>query len=502
MAKRKPKPAGYYFDNAIGWAQFRLAGGWTNTLSVLAGTAFILPGAIIFFFELGRQTHSTINVLSVWSHGLLALQALLVLIMGAQKIAVAIRKDISTRQIESHRMMPLGARHAIAGYLMGTTLQVVCLMSVIFVVGCVTCAMARISVVCWTRANLVLLSFGIMLWAIGALSAFVQRGIFWVIVVVAVCSGISGGALFSVLPGLLLLCSPMMGNTIFVLTQPPSLVDDLVVISMAAQFLVVALCIGGAARKYTRDDALAWPIPYALIILLMWSALSVFGIYFWTEISPRLNNIDVPATLPIIGTIVASVVISMVVMASTAWSRLAIEQSERGGDDWYFPVFVGSVSLCLLMIIAFVGLMQTVVTFAGCLLVAIVCGIALVQVYLQMLLFYPKRRRANLLITPIVLALWLFPLLMDAAYYSLIYQGSEPGVTKFAYGSMIACLMEIYHPTSGSFPRAMFLGIAFQAGVAIFFAFLLAMRRVRRPVLAPDLTPLTAAGLAGSSTAI
>src|SRR5437764_15184016 len=102
-------------DNPITWSSFYRKGGF-KTLLGTSGSYFAILAALIFLSS-RLSPHNASRAYGSWGNGLLALQFLFMVIIGAGRVSATIRGDLTTGMIESLRMMPFPARHAVIGYL-------------------------------------------------------------------------------------------------------------------------------------------------------------------------------------------------------------------------------------------------------------------------------------------------------------------------------------------------------------------------------------------------
>jgi len=123
------------FVNAIAWAQFRLLGGWKNTL--ITGIAYAAIMGATMFGVARALTMSPSATLSYFVGLFLGLQVLALVMYGTFRVSAAVRSDVSSRVIESHRLMPLGSGSAIVGYLLGAPIQALCLFGINVVLGAI-----------------------------------------------------------------------------------------------------------------------------------------------------------------------------------------------------------------------------------------------------------------------------------------------------------------------------------------------------------------------------
>src|SRR5690349_13982784 len=106
-------------NNALAWAHFRLRGGWMRSLS-FTGAAMAL-GAVLIITSTRLNPNDGGRMLWGWTTALLSVQAVCLALYAAGRVGTAIRQDVQSKMIESHRLMPLPPAHAIAGYIVGAT---------------------------------------------------------------------------------------------------------------------------------------------------------------------------------------------------------------------------------------------------------------------------------------------------------------------------------------------------------------------------------------------
>jgi hypothetical protein len=106
-------------DNPIGWAQFRLVGGWKNLILTCLAYAAIF-GGLMFGFARAQSLHvNPANMFMAFAELFLGLQVLALLIYGSLRVGMAVRSDVKSGVIESHRLMPVSSPSAVLGYLLG-----------------------------------------------------------------------------------------------------------------------------------------------------------------------------------------------------------------------------------------------------------------------------------------------------------------------------------------------------------------------------------------------
>src|SRR5688572_30325480 len=139
--------------NAMLWGQFHLRGGWSRLVLFVGLYAAAAGGVVALSVVAGNAMPAAIKVLLVTIQG-----AILVLFAGA-RVATAIRQDLNTRMIDSHRMMPMSPAQAVVGYLVGAAAQPLALAAANLVLGVVVSAAVGTPAALWLTANAVLAGF-------------------------------------------------------------------------------------------------------------------------------------------------------------------------------------------------------------------------------------------------------------------------------------------------------------------------------------------------------
>ena len=109
----------------------------------------------------------------------------------------------------------------------------------------------------WLMANFLLFAFALFVWTLSAFLALVIRNAAAVLVMVSIVGLFGNELLFRLIPGLAVLCGPMVGR-MFDYRSAQAELGAPVILSLAAQFLIGAIFFAAAVRpKYRRPDALA-----------------------------------------------------------------------------------------------------------------------------------------------------------------------------------------------------------------------------------------------------
>jgi len=134
----------------------------------------------------------------------------------------------------------------------------------------------------WTFANFILLAFGIFAWTIVLFFSFRSALALWGAIVCFVALPTTLAQMPAFLPGILLLASPLMGNTVFVLRAAPTF-DPPFAAALAAQAFIAGLYFLGATRRYRSPDAVGFGPFLGVLLLAIWIACSIAGAAFWNQ---------------------------------------------------------------------------------------------------------------------------------------------------------------------------------------------------------------------------
>src|SRR5690349_15562395 len=120
-------------NNSIGWANFQISGGPMRAAWVATAVALFVP--LLIFGTTQIEPEQSKKALEFW-YVLLGILNGGILTLGLPgRVHGAMRRDRTTKLIESHRLMPTPAAHAVAGYLIGPNLLLLACAAVIFAIG-------------------------------------------------------------------------------------------------------------------------------------------------------------------------------------------------------------------------------------------------------------------------------------------------------------------------------------------------------------------------------
>ena len=278
-----PAPTALTADvNALAWGQFHLRGGWPRVWGFAGFYAAAVGVLVALEVMSGNATAGPLK------YALTGVQAAILVLFVAARVSAAIRQDLTSHMIESHRLMPMSPAQAVLGYLFGPAAHPLALAAANFAVGLFVSAAGGIPVSIWLTANVVLLEFAAFIAVAMAFGAFSGKGsgaIVWLGFFIGVYSHAVIGFL---MPALNVLATPLAGRTVFNLGETGG--DAVAFYAPAFVFHVAfgAIFFAAACRRYRRDDRLAVGTDLGLALLAVWVATSAFAILKWEEYRPAI----------------------------------------------------------------------------------------------------------------------------------------------------------------------------------------------------------------------
>lgn len=321
-------------DNAIGFLQVRLRGGWKN----FASTSAVYGSAVVALMVLSTHLSDApaSMILRSWLPLLLGIQGLLLFLLAGTRVTAAIRHDLNSRMIESHRLMPTSAGQAVTGYLVGSTSQAMVLAGVTLVIGVFAASAASVPVADWLLANAVLAGFCASIWAVLGYLSFVFRTPFLWVLAVPVLSLFTEGMLWTILPPLTLFSSPLIGRSVFAFgsVAGPDAWTYMTVLLLQAS--VAGICFIAASRRYVRDDAIGLGPVLGLGLLALAAAAAWIGIVYWGEFRPAWfrNSRRQNDSAQLIASLLLMMLLALIpVVAATRIRHIRLQDAARPDPD-------------------------------------------------------------------------------------------------------------------------------------------------------------------------
>ncbi|HEY7120021.1 MAG TPA: hypothetical protein VH475_25760 [Tepidisphaeraceae bacterium] len=477
-------------DNPVAWGNFHRKGGLKTLLRTAGAYLAIVAGLIFLSAHLNARpaaaASAAASAYAGWLVALLGLQFVFMVIIGAGRLSSTIRGDLTSGMIESLRMMPLPARHAVAGYLTATAASLGGFCLVNFVLGLVVNSLSGLPAARWLAANLILLAFAAFVWTVTAFLAFVVRSAAAVMILVSVVGLFGNAGLLYLAPGLVVLAGPLIGGTIFNLRTAQTEFATPLILSLAAQFLVGAIFFAGAARKYRRPHALALGAWLALALLLALIAVSLMAILRPDAFQPgflarEFRRMD-PA-VPFCGSTVLALLIALIPLANFA--RLHVAWVRGRADDPQLrrtvpPPLVAGAIVTAVMALILLALRNPPAPARLAWLVAAFFGFC-VSVTFFAAWIYRAAENAKVLLGVWLIAYYLVPLAVDFTRNGLLDRDSDedrPTLTTAASFSPVGLLIEaVTQPDADLRKGAVFHVLIPLIPIALY------LRRPRRPTI-------------------
>lgn len=312
-------------SNAIAWGHLQLKGGWKNIFMVGAAYLAIVGGLILVSVRL--DPFSSTRVLGSWTMGLMGLQIAILLLYGCYAVGGGVRKDLASKMIESHRLMPISGTDAVIGYILGSGSQAMVMALINLILGLVISPWGGfVTPLGWLKANLILGVFAACSWVVVVFLTLAMPVGSRVVMGLAVVMVMGHQGLAPIFPGMSILFGPALGESIFGVIATNRMTDPFR-ISMAAQVLVTTICFVGGMRRYRRDDVLSWGPMMSLAALAAYVAISIAGLSLWELMMPRRIGIErIPFEVQLMLSATGALLAGILPVCAVAWLRAAYER--------------------------------------------------------------------------------------------------------------------------------------------------------------------------------
>ena len=480
------------FNNPIVWVQIRLMGGWKNL--AMSGPAYIVILATVMaafvrgFHAPASVTYSGFIVL------FFVLQCLSLLIFGTARVATAVRSDVRSGVIESHRLMTMSPATAVFGYLFGAPFQALLLFVLNYCLGAAAVAGAGLPLEAWTISNLVLLTFSIFAWTIVLFFSFRSAFALWGAIICFILIPWAYLPIKGFLPGLVLLASPMIGDTIFDLRTTTGSNWPFGV-SLIAQGLIGGIYYVAAMRRYRSPVAVGIGPVLGLLLLAIWVVVLVGGVAMWDDLIywRRAGLREYDFQVEFITSFTLALLLAILPIASAV--RMSQQRRQR-----FLALAISPMGAVLLTTLVVLVLLETapspirgaqraahlrtaVATFAFCISIRYMLGIV-----------YRTKLRPRLTVLGWLLLTWCAPVLAEVVITAMNPDAKEPRLSQVA---MCSPVVEVYQTWSRDrlIHTDRFGGLLFQcamaAAVALFYHTALRARGASEPM---DVQIATAVG--------
>ncbi len=272
------------------------------------------------------------GVVHDWPQGLLAVQVVFLLVVGPLRVVSAIRADVTSRMIESHRLMPLDPVAVVSGYVFGGPWSALVLFATTFAFGTGCCLLGGGDPSAWLIANGLLAVAAACVWVVTAHLTMVSRFCVLLMVVVAVFALGGDDGPGQLLPGFGVLSATLVTRSALVLRRP-TFAAEAWTVAVAAQVVVAAVSGRAAVRLYRTPAAIGLSPPLGLTLLAVWVAVSALGIG-WPEVFTfvRRSRGPGPAT-QLVASVVTALLIAALPVAAAAKTAARHRAAAAADDD-------------------------------------------------------------------------------------------------------------------------------------------------------------------------
>ncbi len=437
-------------DNPLVWVHMRLSSP-RNTLIAL-GVYILIIMVLVSLTLAGNPGRGLAGAADGWTYGLLFFQAIVLLVFGAQRVGGAIRRDLTSHMMESHRLMPISAFRAVFGYLMGGASQTLLFGFTNVVIGAIIASLGSIGAERWLFANLVLIYFAIFWWTIVTMFAFISRHIVLLMIAPIFIGIFSRRLALYMLPGLWLSTSPLVGGTLFDLTSASYAITPYLLLSVAAEVGFGALFFWGAVRKYQQPDQPAFVPLQGILLLMGFVFLSLIGMVGWEDIASGMIRREISSDtteVQFYSSLILALLLATIPIASTA-RAWAVWRQEKLAHNLAIkkrplpPLWTPVLASLICMFIMLCAPRITDLSLSKVIQIAVVVVSFLFSVHYVLRIFYrASLARGNVLAGIWVMVTWLIPLGLDWFRYGVVAKGEGETITLLGYISPPATLVGI-----------------------------------------------------------
>jgi hypothetical protein len=358
------------------------------------------------------------DALRSWSYGLMGLQAMNLLVFGGLRVSAAIRHDLTSRMIESHRLMPFSGVQAVLGYIAGAVAPA------LGVTGCTL----LLALICGSAAGRdpleiivqhgALLSAAVLIWSVASVGSQVMRfamGLLLFVGFIALQSPV-----YQVCPAILLVLTPFYALTFSAArgAAPSGQLAIGTALAVVSQLAFSALFIFAAARRYARPGEPTFGAWLGGVFLFLWVLATGLGILLVEVLVwfARPMGFGGGTRAPmVVGGLLSSMLISVAMLEDAG--SLAAEGARRR-DPARMRRAAGVVIVAILLIWALgvvAELLPEAPPYALAFTVVVVVSFVLTLVSAGYLLRLWRITLRGMILLALGLATWVAPLLAEAA---------------------------------------------------------------------------------------
>jgi len=426
--------------NAIAYAHYRLRGGMRNMLATSAGYAILAIAVTVLALSLVHPRERPQAERGLLA-GMMAIQALIVVVYGFYTVAAAVRLDGST-MMDSHRMMPLADFPAVCGYLFGPTCQAIALFATNLLVGLTLCAVSNIHAEKWLLSNAVVAAFAFFVWCFTIFVGLTGNSGGKNAAGAVFALGGMAGAAVRLLPGVSVMGSLFIGETIFPVGQVkspgwPHAFSAAVQLAMAAVFLLAA------ARRYRHPLRPGLNVDLGLILLTILTVASAVGLYYWEDfcfVELRYARGRNFAEGQLASSVIALMLVALLPVSNSARAAVAYLSTKQSKPLYARPAAICALATVAILVILF-SCRTSLEQGAG---TAVVVLVFLLSTSYLLRWTYLAVPRAGVILFMWILLTWMAPIVADVIRYNFFIENSDRALGEISTISPLGALIKLW----------------------------------------------------------
>lgn len=259
----------FFTNNSIAWANMQISGGWARLAWVSGLIAVGLPLMMFGSMRISDEPNST---LTGWFVAMSIAQAILFLIVLPSRVHGAIKRDRTSKLIESHRLMPESSAAAVAGYIIGPNLLLLSCMGVVMILGLFIAQTAQQDPRGWLALHVAAAGLSMMMCCLVAFTAqYLPK---FNPALLGLIFGPLTVNVGSLIPAIRVMFAPYTWG--FAALQRGD-VQVVHVIAFASQLACAIILFIGACRRYRRDDVVPLGFGWGMALVAIWVGLTLIG---------------------------------------------------------------------------------------------------------------------------------------------------------------------------------------------------------------------------------
>lgn len=337
--------------NPLVWVQFRLQGGWRRLgwICIVCVGGFLVAASAMWKLT-GRGNFpafcgSTLNIVGI-------LLAVLMIIGGSNAVHRAVRKDQSTRMMESHRLSPITGFQALVGYMIGPAVHVLVLYVLGTLVGAYLASVANVPVASWFITVAYLLIAAGMVWSLSLLHALsTSKGGNPILALILIAS-MGGFAVVSVVPPLAFVLG--INIVLFVIGQATGVGGGAagapahLFATLGAELVMTAFWCFAIVRKFRRPDRPPFEVGWGFLFLMVGLLISAGGILLRDAL--RGSGDHASSGVVVVATMLLMMLVGCVPVYGAEFIRMAGRRNLTPGAPLERPAFVIPATTALIVI--------------------------------------------------------------------------------------------------------------------------------------------------------